>query len=92
MSDFCRLSKARSVAVFAFGTTVFALTTLVSIFASLMVLSVAFMSGMMGRVTSMCVVSEMQRHAELVIRSFVEDIMSQVTLKKYSSWNDSLYK
>lgn len=65
------LSKASNVAVFAFGTTLFASASLMSISVSLMVLSIVLSAGVWGRVTSMWIASQMNKISDPVLHTVV---------------------
>lgn len=65
-------SKAGSVAVFAFGTTLFASATPMSVSITLMVLSLVLSSGVFGRVVAMWIAAEMNRYNEPVLHAVVQ--------------------
>ena len=67
------LSKGSSVAVFAFGTSIFATASLMSISVALMVLCVVLSSGVFGRVTAMWIASEMNKITDPILHSVVRD-------------------
>ena len=54
------MSRGASVTVYAFGTTLFASCQLMCISAALMVLSVVLAAGVLGRIVSMWIVSQLQ--------------------------------
>ena len=65
------LSKACNVAVFAFGTTLFASATLVSVSVALMVLALVLSAGVWGRVTAMWIASQMNKYSDPVLHTVV---------------------
>lgn len=67
------ISKASTVAVFAFGTALFASSTLLSISAALMLLSLVMSAGVMGRVVAMWIASEIVRNNRPILHSVVKD-------------------
>lgn len=67
------ISKASTVAVFAFGTALFASSTLLSISAALMVLSLVMSAGVLGRVVAMWIASEIIRNNRPILHAVVRD-------------------
>ena len=65
------ISKASSVAVFAFGTALFASASLLSVSVSLMVLSLVLSAGVWGRVTAMWIAHQMNKVAEPILHAVV---------------------
>ncbi|KAJ8129984.1 hypothetical protein O1611_g3647 [Lasiodiplodia mahajangana] len=65
------VAKLSSVAVFAFGTALFASATLVSISIALMVLAVILAAGVGGRVLAMWIVAAMSRRNRPIIHKMV---------------------
>lgn len=66
------ISKAASVAVFAFGTALFASATLMSISIALMVLCVLIPCGVAGRVMAMWIVAQVSRENKPVLHKLVK--------------------
>lgn len=66
------VSKASSVAVFAFGTALFASATLMSISIALMVLCLLLMCGVGGRVIAMWIVSQIGRESKPILHKLVK--------------------
>ena len=71
-------SKASSICVFAFGTTLFASSQLVAQPVTLMVLSLVLGAGVLGRITALFVLSEMNTHNTPIIHAVVQDRASAV--------------
>ncbi|KAJ9613488.1 hypothetical protein H2200_003430 [Cladophialophora chaetospira] len=67
------ISKGCSISVFAFGTALFASSTLMSISAVLMVLAVTLSCGVMGRVVAMWIASVMTENSEPMLHQIVKD-------------------
>ena len=67
------ISKGSSVAVFAFGTTLFASASLMSVSVSLMVLSLVLSAGVFGRVTAMWIASQMNKTSDPVLHTVVAE-------------------
>ncbi|KAI1734267.1 hypothetical protein F4680DRAFT_471267 [Xylaria scruposa] len=65
------VAKGSSVAVFVFGTALFASATLVSISIALMVLAVVLAAGVGARVLAMWIVAAMSRHNRPIIHKMV---------------------
>lgn len=65
------LAKCSSVAVFAFGTALFASAQLMSISITLMVLVALLPAGVAGRVIAMWIVSAMSRHTKPILHKMV---------------------
>lgn len=66
------LSKAASVAVFAFGTALFASATLMSISIALMVLCILLPCGVAGRVIAMWIVAQISRQNKPILHKLVK--------------------
>lgn len=66
------LAKAASVAVFAFGTALFASSTLMSISVALMVLCLLLSCGVAGRVISMWIVATISRETKPILHKLVK--------------------
>jgi len=66
------ISRLCSVAVFAFGTALFASATLMSITAALMLLCLVLPMGMMGRVVAMWIAAEMNKHNKSILHTVVK--------------------
>ncbi|ROW14965.1 hypothetical protein VPNG_03441 [Cytospora leucostoma] len=66
------LSKGASVAVFAFGTALFASATMLSISVALMVLCLLLPSGVAGRVVAMWIVSQVSRQNKPILHKMVK--------------------
>lgn len=67
------VSKGCGVAVYAFGTALFASATMMSISVALMVLSLLLASGVMGRIIVMWIASEMNKNAKPILHAVVAD-------------------
>jgi hypothetical protein len=66
------LSKGASVAVFAFGTALFASATLMSISIALMVLCILLACGVAGRVIAMWIVAQISRENKPILHKLVK--------------------
>jgi hypothetical protein len=66
------LSKGASVAVFAFGTALFASATLMSISIALMVLCILLTCGVAGRVLAMWIVAQISRENKPILHKLVK--------------------
>ncbi|KAH0593773.1 hypothetical protein MHUMG1_08524 [Metarhizium humberi] len=66
------LSKGASVAVFAFGTALFASATLMSISVALMVLCILLACGVAGRVIAMWIVAQISRENKPILHKLVK--------------------
>lgn len=67
------VSKGCSIAVYAFGTTLFASATLLASSVSLMVLCLVLFVAIMGRIVAMWMALEMDRHNEPILHAIVRD-------------------
>lgn len=67
------ISKESTIAVFAFGTTILASATLMSVSATLMVLSLVFSAGVLGRVAAMWIASEMNKSSSPILQAVVKN-------------------
>ena len=67
------VSKGCSISVFAFGTALFASSTLMSISTVLMVLAVTLSCGVMGRVVAMWIASVMTENSEPMLHQIVKN-------------------
>ena len=67
------ISKGSSVAVFAFGTTLFASVSLMSVSVVLMILGLVLSSGVWGRVTTLWIASEMNKINDPILHAVVPD-------------------
>lgn len=70
---FTAISKGCTISVFAFGTAIFASSTLMSISAALMLLAVVLSCGVMGRVVAMWIASVMTETSEPMLHKIVKD-------------------
>lgn len=70
------ISKACTIAVFAFGTTLFASATLMSVMVTLFVLGLVLGSGVLGRVAAMWIASEMNKSSKPILHALVKNQQS----------------
>ena len=66
-------SKSSTITVFAFGTSLFASSQLMNTSISLMVLSLVLAAGVLGRITALFILSEMNRNSTPILQAVVQD-------------------
>jgi hypothetical protein len=67
------ISRGCGVAVYAFGTALFASATMMSITVALMNLSLLIAGGVLGRIVVMWIASEVNRNAKPILHAVVTD-------------------
>lgn len=67
------ISKGSSVAVFAYGTALFASASLVSVTVTVMVLGLVLVAGVFGRVTAMWIAAEMNKVSDPILHTVVQN-------------------
>ena len=67
------VSKGLTIAVFAFGTTVFASAALMSAVGTLLVLGLVMGAGVLGRVVAMWIASEMNKSSKPILHAVLKD-------------------